>query len=151
MNTEYKKNLDMSVGEILKSIKEVINNRDPQANDDILELTDIIEHKKNLAAIKQPNQNLSNKIDPNAQQLLQETSVTGKTATDTTNILKNYSPIEIVDKGAEHTAGKGKILEELIVEMLRPALTKWLDTNLPCLVKPLVEKELQRLMPNRQK
>ncbi len=151
MNIEYKKNLDMSVEEILKSIKEVINNRDSQANDDILELTDIIEHKKNLAATKQPHQNLSNKIDLNAQQLLQETSVAGKTATDTTNILKNYSPIEIADKGVEHTTGKGKILEELIVEMLRPALTKWLDTNLPYLVKPLVEKELQRLMPNGPK
>lgn len=41
----------------------------------------------------------------------------------------------------------GLMLEDLVIEALRPYLKEWLDNNLPDLVKKLVEKEISRLVP----
>jgi cell pole-organizing protein PopZ len=42
----------------------------------------------------------------------------------------------------------GSMLEDLVIEAMRPYLKEWLDKNLPSMVKRLVEKELRRLVPD---
>ena len=42
----------------------------------------------------------------------------------------------------------GSMLEDLVIEAMRPYLKEWLDKNLPAMVKRLVEKELRRLVPD---
>lgn len=41
----------------------------------------------------------------------------------------------------------GTLLEDLVIEALRPFLQDWLNKNLPNLVERIVEKEIQRLLP----
>lgn len=41
----------------------------------------------------------------------------------------------------------GLMLEDLVIEALRPYLKEWLDSNLPDLVQRLVEKEISRILP----
>lgn len=39
----------------------------------------------------------------------------------------------------------GTTVEDLVIEALKPMLKEWLDSNLPSMVKSLVEKEIRRL------
>jgi cell pole-organizing protein PopZ len=39
----------------------------------------------------------------------------------------------------------GITVEDLVIETMKPYLTKWLDDNLPSIVKNLVQKEIQKL------
>lgn len=41
----------------------------------------------------------------------------------------------------------GTTLEDLVVEMIKPKLSDWLDENLPNIVKNIVEKEVRKLIP----
>jgi cell pole-organizing protein PopZ len=41
----------------------------------------------------------------------------------------------------------GTTVEDLVIETMKPYLTKWLDDNLPGIVKNLVQKEIQKLVP----
>lgn len=45
------------------------------------------------------------------------------------------------------TLNNGRSVEELVKEILRPELTKWLNDNLPAIVKQLVDKEIKKIIP----
>ena len=49
--------------------------------------------------------------------------------------------------GAETTPSPlaGRSVEDLLVELLRPALKEWLDQNLPAVVERVVEQEVKKL------
>lgn len=46
--------------------------------------------------------------------------------------------------------GRGRTLEDLVVEMLRPMIKDWLDTNLAQIVEEKVEEEVQRVARRRR-
>lgn len=46
--------------------------------------------------------------------------------------------------------GQGRTLEDLVVEMLRPMIKDWLDTNLAEIVEQKVEEEVQRVARRRR-
>lgn len=58
---------------------------------------------------------------------------------------------DLVDHIPKSSSGlafrSGITMEQLVVEALRPELATWLDEHLPALVKQLVEKEIQRIVP----
>ncbi|MFU7503016.1 MAG: DUF2497 domain-containing protein [Candidatus Tisiphia sp.] len=179
MSKDHKKNQDMSVEEMLKSIKGMIDSRgivnsgglgsrsdgatpicnrraseddatdffsidysNSQSNDDeILELTNIVGDEANK---------LENNHSELEEKLLQTSLVSDKSAAETTKIFQHFSKTaqEISANASNPTV---KTLENLIIEMLRPQLSQWLNTNLPLLVKQLVEKEIQKLIPNDKK
>jgi cell pole-organizing protein PopZ len=139
VNKEDKKNQDMSIEEILKSIKNAINNRknfktndNDRDEEDILELTEVISEQ-------QP--------DAKAEE---ESLISTKSALETSDVLKNFANT-MKDKKFEDLNSPKNALEELIIEMLKPELKKWLNENLPSLVKQLVEREIKKLMPNNKK
>ncbi len=41
----------------------------------------------------------------------------------------------------------GDTVEDLVMDMLKPILKEWLDSNLPNLVQTIVEKEIKKLIP----
>jgi cell pole-organizing protein PopZ len=45
------------------------------------------------------------------------------------------------------TFRSGNTVEDLIIELIKPQLSAWLDANLPSIVKHVVEKEVQKLIP----
>jgi hypothetical protein len=48
------------------------------------------------------------------------------------------------------TLNNGRSVEELVKEILRPELTKWLNDNLPAIVKQLVDKEIKKIIPKNE-
>ncbi|MCC8399515.1 MAG: DUF2497 domain-containing protein [Rickettsia endosymbiont of Culicoides impunctatus] len=145
MSKDHNKNQDMSVEEILKSIKGMIDNRNepPSNDDDILELTNIAWNEEDKLEEDSTHSQL-------AEELLQESLISDKSAAETTKIFQHFSKTaREININASNS--KVKTLEDLIVEMIRPQLSQWLDKNLPLLVKQLVEKEIQKLLPNDQK
>ena len=68
-------------------------------------------------------------------------------AIETTNLLKEFAE-KASAAAKEGRRPKTLTMEDLVIEMMRPQLSKWLDENLPALVKQLVEKEIKRLMPD---
>ncbi|AFD19318.1 DUF2497 domain-containing protein [Rickettsia slovaca] len=132
MSKDNKKNQDMSIEDILKSIKGVINERkNPiHANDsedeDVLELTEIV------------NQDEEEKL------------ISTKSAEEVGDIFKNFTDT-IKDKKLDNNISSKNALEELVIEMLKPELKAWLDKNLPVLVKELVEIEIKKLVQNSKR
>ena len=43
-----------------------------------------------------------------------------------------------------------KSIEELVKEILRPELKRWLNDNLPAIVKQLVDKEIKKIIPKNE-
>lgn len=127
MSKESKKSQDMSIEDILKSVKGVINERKNLSNEDedILELTEIIDQDE-------------------------EELISTKSAEKVNNILKNFTST-IKDKNLDNNVSSKNALEELVIEMLKPELKTWLDKNLPSLVKELVESEIKKLVQNSRK
>lgn len=139
MTKEPKKNQDMSVEEILKSIRGIIDNRDNIAqdnDDDILELTNIVSEPTEHAT-KSPRSS--------------ENLVSEKSTVETSNMLHQFAKVAKVVQESTKDTIKHRTLEDLVVEMMRPQLGKWLDENLPSLVKDLIEKEIKRLVPDDTK
>ncbi|MCC8371068.1 MAG: PopZ family protein [Rickettsia endosymbiont of Stiretrus anchorago] len=127
MSKESKKSQDMSIEDILKSVKGVINERKNLSNEDedILELTEIIDQDE-------------------------EELISTKSAEKVNDILKNFTST-IKDKNLDNNVSSKNALEELVIEMLKPELKTWLDKNLPSLVKELVESEIKKLVQNSRK
>ncbi len=46
--------------------------------------------------------------------------------------------------------GEGRTLEDIVVEMLKPMIKDWLDTNLAQIVEEKVEEEVQRVARRRR-
>ena len=135
-----KKMQDMSVEDILKSIKGIIDKRNnpKEDGDDVLELTEIdMEHDDDSPL------DLNNISE-------EENLISSKLASETSSILKQFSE-KAKSVVKEYNKSKSLTLDELVIDMLRPQLKQWLDDNLPSLVKELVEKELKNLVPSEEK
>jgi cell pole-organizing protein PopZ len=127
-------NRDLSVEEILQSIRNVIHNthvtqdkrHTPEVYDDILELTD--EHH-----IASSNENNDILLDEKASH-------------ESSDLLRDFiSRAEYVVSESSHK--HSKTIEELVTDMLKPELSKWLNLHLPKIIRELVEQELKRIVP----
>ncbi|HJD60899.1 MAG TPA: PopZ family protein [Rickettsia endosymbiont of Columbicola hoogstraali] len=127
MSKVSKKSQDMTIEDILKSVKGVINERKNLSNEDedILELTEIIDQDE-------------------------EELISTQSAEKVNDILKDFTST-IKDKNLDNNVSSKNALEELVIEMLKPELKTWLDKNLPLLVKELVESEIKKLVQNSRK
>ena len=138
MNNKGQKNHGMSVEEIIKSIRGIIddhNNTNKSTADDVLELTEVIDTPKEKAeTVIQDTKTQDNLISED-------------TARDTANTLKYFAQTSRTAI-QENKKPKNNAIEELVIEMMKPQLKKWLDENLPKLVQELVEKEIRRLIPD---
>ena len=132
MSKENKKNQDMSIEDILKSIKGVINERKNPIHENDSEDADILE--------------LMEIVDQDEEEKL----ISTKSAEEVCDILKNFTDT-IKDKKRDNNISSKNALEELVVEMLKPVLKAWLDKNLPALVKELVEIEIKKLVQNSKR
>ncbi len=141
MAKDVKNHQDMSIEEILKSIKGVIDNRDnilqqQTDEDDVLELTNAVDDHVS----QQYNTGLHRK-DNRLKKEPEAPILSDDTVLKTSEILKHFS------KTAQEMQAnnKSKTLEDIVIQMLRPEISKWLEANLPALVKQLVENEIQKL------
>ena len=77
----------------------------------------------------------------------QSSLISEETANEASGAMK-----DLINKSAkQHSDGlgfrSGITVEDIVIETMKPYLTKWLDENLPGIVKHLVQKEIQKLVP----
>jgi cell pole-organizing protein PopZ len=135
----------MSIEDILKSIKGVINERKHlnynNNDEDVLELTEIMGAEDKEEEINEDEDSFNSN---------EESLISSKFASETSDILKNFAHT-VKDQDFETSSSSKNALEELIIEILKPELRRWLNENLPSLVKQLVEREIKKLMPSNKK
>jgi len=148
---------DLSIEQILKSIKQVILGRNHDSiksikpseknaqyqedDDEAYELTDLA--PENLQSLAKPQEYMKEEQGAEAGSLLSQ-----KTAKEA---MQYFSSIkENVGKNQQNNTNKNqqttKTVEDLTVEIMKPYLSKWLDENLPRIVKGLVEQEIKKLV-----
>ncbi|MSO13466.1 DUF2497 domain-containing protein [Rickettsiales endosymbiont of Trichoplax sp. H2] len=57
---------------------------------------------------------------------------------------------EVDNDQLNYLSNKDKAIEELVKEVLKPELKKWLNKNLPVIVRELVEKEIKKIIPKNE-
>jgi cell pole-organizing protein PopZ len=143
---------EMSVDEILKSVRGAMESHASSMtectdiDEDILELTNVDDE----SCSSNPSQCADTEFERSVQKNNSSSLVSGKSAAETTNILQNFAKTakEIVQDSKKH---KFTPLEEIVIEIVRPELSKWLDIHLPVIVRELVEQEIKNLLPDAQK
>lgn len=123
---------DLSVEEILTSIREVINNhhsgrlsKKQNIDDDILELTEVSD-------VKAENDNItSNRAAHNTM--------------DSLNDFVSRVSSNIEHKNTKTADIRNASLEELVVNIIKPEISSWLRNNLPNIVSQMVQKEIAKL------
>lgn len=179
---------NMSVDDIIKSIKGIINNGknsiSASKKDDILELTDIayieeghgfvdvknnqngsgkdlpesssFDPKTNLAASCAPKASSVNCTESQAQKLSDsklkdstEHLLSNKVAKDASDLIKEFTEnAKSINIEQEKHSNKNKIIEEMVVDIVRAEVKDWLNNNLPQVVREVLEKEIRRITNN---
>ena len=129
------KTQDLSIEEILASIRGIV--QDSSAGkaktirrdrvDDVLELTEL----------RYPDEAINESAELVSEKVVEEVSETLR------NFAEHTSKME---PGVSKSSGD-KTVESFMLEMLRSEVKKWLDINLPLIVRQLVEREIRRLVP----
>ena len=159
MSRGQNKTQEMSVEEILNSIRRVIGDetlngntapattRTPSANteerseptlasdEDILELTTPIYHPQQSGGLRKKN------ATPEAH----EGFLSNETINRTTEQIDTL--ISKLDTAVSSTANtQHKSIDELVINTLKPELKQWLDKNLPGLVTTIVRQEINKII-----
>lgn len=113
------------IDDAMRGIREAISGGD-MPNTDILELTEKIEDGKD---------DLLNTLN---------TMLRDKKAETNNDSMESRNSSEKKEKSNEI---KHSVLENLVIEALKPQLTNWLNANLPDIVRNIVEKEIKKLVP----
>lgn len=118
------------IHDAMRGIREAISGGD-MPNTDVLELTEKIEDGQD---------NLLSTLNT---MLKDKNEVSDKTETDNIKIGQSHSS----EKKHKSPETNHSVLENLVIEALKPQLTNWLNANLPDIVRNIVEKEIKKLVP----
>lgn len=172
-----------SMEEILASIRRIIaeDNDSPDAKnapapeaspplaivpeDDVLELTEVIEEDRAVTASPEPAPPTDRHDDEPVFSMDPEPHATSAAAADeererllsnTTAAASIAALSQLVSRGQRDRSGElplgavNRTLEDMVLELMRPMLKTWLDENLPSLVERLVQDEIARLVRDAQ-
>jgi hypothetical protein len=64
--------------------------------------------------------------------------------------LKNLKMHKMKNQISDDLLGKDISLEDIVKNLLKPELQKWLNENLPNIVKQAVEKEIKKIIPKNE-
>lgn len=100
----------------------------------------------NIAQTQEVNTNTTNnnKIE---EKPMKNTLVSDITAEEATNLLKHLKETANKPKDDVLKFNSGTTVESLVIELLKPHLSQWLNENLHVIVKNVVEKEVRKLLP----
>jgi uncharacterized protein len=124
----------------------------PTRDDEILELTEIVEEEQNAAegpttgaAPAEPGSALTNA----GNRLVSEAAAAASLAA--LSQLHQFEPRN-EQRVSDIPMGEGqRTIEDMVREMLRPLLKEWLDSNLPHIVERVVQEEVSRLVRDVQR
>ncbi len=106
-----------------------------KAEDDVLELTEVVEEAPAPASVPAP--------EPEVEAGPAEDLVSPPTEEASVATLASLN--EVITSGQVPFDVGGRTVEQLAAELMRPMLREWLDQNLPIMVERLVRAEIKRL------
>ncbi len=126
----------------------------PRGDDDVLELTDVVDEHGNVVALEDavervpmaPGSAAPKKEAPAPQPRKPLVSPFAETAVSQAfqQVDRGVTPSR-ADQAAQRVTEDGRTIEDHVVGMLRPMLQEWLDTHLPHIVQRLVQREIDRI------
>lgn len=137
-----------SLDAIMNDIKDVITDKKQAANTDVLELTEVVkEVVEEKRAMQEPD--ILEKIDSGTPQtkVSQEALLSEKVVNDTKKSLEQFSKLTTKSNVESLKLRSGGTVEDIIVELLKPQLSEWLNKNLSSIVTQVVEREIKKLIP----
>ncbi|KIE05957.1 hypothetical protein NF27_CG01370 [Candidatus Jidaibacter acanthamoeba] len=92
--------------------------------------------------VEEQNFNEEQNISPSNKLFIAE-----EVAKESQDLIRSF--IKATTKNHEENINfrSGTTLEDLVIELLKPELSEWLNRNLPNIVKSIVEKEVKKLIP----
>lgn len=145
------KQTEMSLDEMLSSIKQMVIDKDPP----VLELTDMISPDGTIVKVGSNQNNYSSKNEMrDFLRLAQEESDTSLSKTLTNNSERTDDPAPVKNeltpnKTVSNQVSSQKIgitVRDVIREIATPIVEKWLEKNLKNLVKEVVTAEVQNMI-----
>jgi hypothetical protein len=141
-----KPNQEPSMEEILASIRRIIAEEGPEAagaGEDVLELTEVVEDapppqaaEPERAIVEEPP--AEPEPEAPAERLVSDEAAS-HAAIRFSSLARAAEPDPLAGVRSTRT------VEEVCIDLLRPMLKEWLDTNLPGIVERLVEREIRYL------
>ena len=122
-------------------------------DDDILELTDVIEDEPEPEPEPllddEPAIEIESEVEPEPAILIEEEKLVSDEVEEVS--VASMSGLTAA-LAANALVGNGdKTLEQLVKDVLRPILKEWLDTNLPETVERIVREEVERIADRARK
>jgi hypothetical protein len=152
-----KQNSEPSMEEILASIRRIISEESdgqeptPGGGDDgVLELTQVVEDAAPKAEATKPAP-VSEPEPPPAPAAPEPTPEMGASERLVSDLAATMasSRFSALARAAEPDPLEGmrggRTVEEIVVDLLKPMLKEWLDSNLPSIVERMVEREIRYL------
>ena len=152
-----KKTSEMSLDEVLSSIKKMVIDEEPP----VLELTDMVSDDGSIVSIKKKNEteNKKNNDMSSFLKLIQEDAphmekeiknVSASKIEPTIEPIADEIPILKQEKPTlssnNNNLQQENVMHELIIEAITPLLKKWIDQNLPSVMEKIVEAEVKKFL-----
>ncbi len=151
-----KQSTEPSMEEILASIRRIISEESADTSSpagDVLDLTEVVEDENPAAAPMAEAPDMGARVPdpppppepapPEPAFTETERLVSGLTAAAASSRFTALAKAAEPDP-LEGMRG-GRTVEDLAIDLLRPMLKEWLDTNLPTIVERMVEREIRYL------
>lgn len=92
-------------------------------------------------AIPSDHNTIEEQDSPNRSYIAEEV------AKESQDLIRSFIKATSKQSGEVVNFRSGTTLEDLVIELLKPELSEWLNRNLPTIVKNVVEKEVKKLIP----
>lgn len=133
---------DEVLEDILDNIKDVITRRAP--NTDILDLTTKVVDSTETQCQKAGY--TSTKLAANQN----DTLIDVKVAQESREALKHFIRLAEKNEIDSLPLKNGTTVEDIIIDLLKPQLSDWLNKNLPGIVNNIVQREIKKLIPQNE-
>ncbi|MDR3187275.1 MAG: DUF2497 domain-containing protein [Holosporaceae bacterium] len=139
-------NAEMSLDEVLSSIKKMIMDDEPP----VLDLTDMVTQDGSVVKVKKSDYNGKNSDMSSFLHLIQEGADGVASDGSDSGEMKASSAASRASgsksPNRQDLFGKNDTLADLIRGMIQPLLQKWISENLPAIASKVVEAEVRRLL-----
>ncbi len=136
---------DMSIEDILESIRNVINDRAISSN------TDIMVEEKDHDDDELHLTNIREEADFEAEESILSTESSNRTSAILEDFVQTAFSLGHNVSETTNASSNSKTIESFLENMIKPHMKEWLDANLPIVVKQVVSEEIKRLVANMNK
>jgi cell pole-organizing protein PopZ len=134
---------DEALDDILNNIKGVITGRSP--NTDVLDLT--MKIADGASVEKAAQQSMANYPQEKQAANQNDALIDNKVAQESREALKHFIRLAERNEIDSLPLKNGNTVEDIIIDLLKPQLSDWLNKNLPGIVNNIVQREIKKLIP----